>query len=355
MKSILFIDLSFHRKTSSSSFLLEILSKEYEIERHYEEEDGLFHGKSVPDFGHQEYDIIIYWQKVKSLERVLGVVKAKSYCFFPMYDDSPVFDWHNDESVYYWGKLRNFRIICFCKALYDSLLTAGFDAHYFQFFPEPVHTTEKGALDAVYLWRRTSDVGLEIIEEFGKTYPITAVHCHDVPDPWMKDAPLMIPESLQGMTSVSTWYPKREDMLNDMERCALYMAPRIKEGIGMSFLEAMAMGRCVIAPKSPTMNEYIEDGKTGVLYELDKPEFYLTPSKVREIQERTREYTERGYQDWLQKQEVLLECIKITDGYQGTFSQRFLFLYLYVKRRIRRKILFWKHKIQVKCFDMFES
>src|SRR6202012_2876394 len=37
------------------------------------------------------------------------------------------------------------------------------------------------------------------------------------------------------------------------------------EGVGITFLEAMARGCAVVAYDAPTMNEYIESGKTGVL------------------------------------------------------------------------------------------
>jgi glycosyltransferase involved in cell wall biosynthesis len=36
----------------------------------------------------------------------------------------------------------------------------------------------------------------------------------------------------------------------------------------MSLLETMAMGLCVVAPDTPTHNEYISDGITGLLYDL---------------------------------------------------------------------------------------
>ena len=35
----------------------------------------------------------------------------------------------------------------------------------------------------------------------------------------------------------------------------------------MAFLEAMAMGKCVVANDDATMNEYIRDGKNGILFQ----------------------------------------------------------------------------------------
>ena len=39
----------------------------------------------------------------------------------------------------------------------------------------------------------------------------------------------------------------------------------------MHFLEAMAMGKCVVAHDDATMNEYIKDGENGILFNAKEP------------------------------------------------------------------------------------
>jgi hypothetical protein len=70
---------------------------------------------------------------------------------------------------------------------------------------------------------------------------------------------------------VEPWGTK-EDYWNLLATCDVYFAPRPTEGIGMGFLEAMTMGLVVVAPDGPTMNEYIEHGKNGILYDLSNPQ-----------------------------------------------------------------------------------
>ncbi len=53
--------------------------------------------------------------------------------------------------------------------------------------------------------------------------------------------------------------------------CNVYIAPRLFEGIGFSFLEAMSMGKAVIAADHPTMNEYIIHGVNGYLFSEHAP------------------------------------------------------------------------------------
>ena len=47
----------------------------------------------------------------------------------------------------------------------------------------------------------------------------------------------------------------------------------------MAFLEAMAMGKCVVAHDDATMNEYIVDGESGLLVDFDRP-VRIAPERV---------------------------------------------------------------------------
>ena len=76
----------------------------------------------------------------------------------------------------------------------------------------------------------------------------------------------------------------------------------------MSFLEAMAMGRAVIAPNQATMNEYIKDGENGYLYDLGNPE-PLMLKDVRKVQKNCRNYIKTGYARWQKDQDKILTWI----------------------------------------------
>jgi glycosyltransferase involved in cell wall biosynthesis len=77
----------------------------------------------------------------------------------------------------------------------------------------------------------------------------------------------------------------------------------------MSFLEAMAMGKCVVAPNNPTMNEYINDGVTGYLYDPDSPE-PIDFSRAFQVAENALVYIEKGYQSWSTKKDEILHFIQ---------------------------------------------
>ena len=89
---------------------------------------------------------------------------------------------------------------------------------------------------------------------------IKKVHIHEDLDPRYKKKDLSKIDKKSISITRSTWFEKKEDLEKKMKKSAIYIAPRKYEGIGMAFLHAMSIGRCVIAPDFSTMNEYIKSG-----------------------------------------------------------------------------------------------
>jgi glycosyltransferase involved in cell wall biosynthesis len=90
---------------------------------------------------------------------------------------------------------------------------------------------------------------------------------------------------------------------------AIFIAPRDYEGIGLSFLEAMAMGKAVIAVDNPTMNEYIADGETGYLFDLNNIK-EIDLSNLRTIQRNAHEYIQDGFFIWGKNKVKIIDFIK---------------------------------------------
>lgn len=134
--------------------------------------------------------------------------------------------------------------------------------------------------------------------------------------------------------------------MKDIQEHAFYIAPRVFEGIGMSFLEAMAMGRCVIALNNPTMNEYIIDGVTGILYNPQSTHS-LCEYDIEKIQNNTIEYIREGYRKWQKDIKQIPEYIESTPQikklklflyyFPRIFENRFL--YIKIERRRNSKKL----------------
>lgn len=300
MKTLLFIDLNFHDKTSSSSFMLDILSREYDVERHCEGMYCLFdNGKRVPELKRKSYDLVVFWQVSDSIKYILPRIRVEHKVFFPMYDDLPSLNGDDDGLNIYLGNLLGFRIICFCRKTYEEFSRLGFDAHYYQYYPSPLKLYDDGAVDSLFFWKRTNAITAYDVSSIFNNLGIRHIHWHDIPDPGNSSDYHQLPQSiLQNSTRTDKWFDEKSEMIKLMQESALYLAPREKEGIGMSFLEAMACGRCVIALDSATANEYIRDGWNGLLYKKGVPLKAQSPERIREMQHNALKSVADGFLKW---------------------------------------------------------
>jgi Glycosyltransferase len=57
----------------------------------------------------------------------------------------------------------------------------------------------------------------------------------------------------------------KKDYIKFVKYSDVFISPRKQEGIGMSFLEAMSLGKYIVAINDSTMNEYILNRKIGLL------------------------------------------------------------------------------------------
>lgn len=299
MKRLLFIGHSYHQKTKSADFCCDLLAEKYDVTKFYfdpYQDDIKTHFQQLQG---QEFDILVLWQIMPSLDDLKKIIKFKRSAFFPMYDGVP------KRSNPLWYEYRHTHIINFCRTLHEELQAIGFASHYIQYFPKPLEITNQGKLDSVFFWQRIDKINADLVARLLQNTEINHLHFHKAIDPQHK---LSMP-NMKCQITTSEWFETREEMQQKMQESALYIAPRIYEGIGMSFLEAMAMGRCVIAPNNPTMNEYIIDGKTGYLYDLDnvKP---LDIQDIREIQKNTYDYIEKGYNIWNQQKYGIIDWLE---------------------------------------------
>lgn len=231
--NILFVDHEVHLKTHSADFFLEILRESFEVKTLYYKKTYRF---SIPDEDVAWADVIIFWEFLYNRYK-LGV-PGKRCIFVPMYDN----EWG---SKWQWKRIAasGMSVISFCEAITRHAKRHGvkniLDLRY---FPNPIDLPqESGEHKRVFLWER-GEISRSVAEAI---LPPAKGYTFDV-----KKANEFIP---------------KEEYLRRLSKCEIVIAPRMKEGIGMAFLEAMAMGKCVIANDDATMNEYIEDGKTGIL------------------------------------------------------------------------------------------
>lgn len=304
MPSLLYIGHSYHNKTQSTGFLLDLLNLKYKVTLF----DLGFDPCTTPDseatyaeVNGRHFDVVACFQHLPTRKILNKCITFNHGVFFPMYDGAP------SRSSSVWQDYSDFQIISFSRTLHNELLQLGLSSHYIQYFPKPVAIGAWGDEKAVFFWNRVSSINLNTVETLLKQFPLDHLHIHRAPDPGHETS--RAGDRFASMTTYSDWCPTRADMQRTIMESALYIAPRPYEGIGMSFLEAMAMGRCVIANNQPTMNEYISHGVTGLLYDLHA----VTPLEypnIRQIQQNTFSFIQEGYTRWQKQIPSILDWIE---------------------------------------------
>lgn len=273
-KKVLYIGHSFHQKTLSSKFFIDELKKKYDIDFHWTLPSDVIYTVQNEKIQEKEYYAIIIFQVLLPVE-YLDIFKTKNIILIPMYD--------NNLSITYlqWSLYCKYKMINFSKSLYEKTKFVGIKNNlYLQYAPTiPAEeefykssiTQEKAK---IFFWQRSKEINWELLKKLINKDQIDFVHMHRIEtkeeqDLWFKKPSK---EDIRNYNiTFSSWFETKEDFLQKLKQCDIFVAPRLYEGIGQVFLEAMALGKCVIAPDLPTMNEYIIHNENGILYNPHYP------------------------------------------------------------------------------------
>ncbi len=300
---VAFIGLAWHQKTGSSRFLTDLLEQHAHVERWEGEPGRGANWKWRAGFDENRYDIIIIWQLHEAFALLSG--RHPNVIFVPMYD---AMLWAGN--LYWKPSFDHAKIICFSWALRREVMRRGAVHAGFQYFPDPSRHTmiEDFTTLRGFLWYRRRDIPPAIAFALCGDSQFDRFVIHDAPDPdhEMQEAEVR-PSNFRRLDRTG-WSADGAAYITALRDTNIFFAPRPLEGIGMSVLEAMASGHCVVAPDAPAMNEYISNGTNGLLYDPGR----LTPldfTAARAMGLRARETIERGYQRWLTSIPALLDFI----------------------------------------------
>jgi len=255
------------------------------------------------------FDILICWQTEDLAEALVSI--GKKVILVPMYDAAV------QRPVDYWRQFARCKIICFCRTFYEQLIDIDMNAYYFQYYPETAtvsaqHASVSGS--SLFFWLRRPDtaINLEGLARLIMTWPSSRLHIHlacDEPANQVDKPKKSFATEIELLrrnghfVTTSSWFANRGEYIAVLRKCNLFLAPRLEEGIGMSFLEPMSMGLCVLANNRPTMNEYIYDKVNGVLFDAARPPEEWCPwenldGRVTEFGLRAAESIARGRRRW---------------------------------------------------------
>ncbi len=290
MKKILFIDLSSHQNTLSTIFLMDLLRTRYEVTVRYVSSR---HDPNMPTRKEvSEYDGIVYLQFSPSVWRAKFFHKPQIYV--PMYDNETY-----NYAKWLRIKLDGGRVISFTDKEGGVLRLLGLkvlDVRYYT----PKREFHPGSVRRLFLWDR-GYVQLEKIMKLFKPSDLDEIvyRCQKSKGAYYQRLGQEFGFNVKIVPTEQ--YLGREEYLKIFYDCGIFVAPRLKEGIGMSFLEGTALGKCVIAHDDATMNEYLTNNETGILVNLMEKEttsLSISEDLIQKIQRQAYNMHVEGRRKW---------------------------------------------------------
>jgi len=233
----LFIEHEYHAKTGSNNFFVEMIK---EIGFTVEKIAKIDLPRNLMD-----YDLFIVWQDLGVYELL---PKDKKIILIPMFDAA------TNLKVKDFSKYSDCYIINFSINLHYFTKFSGCNSFYLKYFPE-WNGNEKLVKEGIFFWERTPAYGIN--------FDIAKIISKNMNEK-LTYRPHIDPHDPSFKHFNNLWMPKNE-YLEMVSNHKYFLAPRNSEGIGLSYLEAMSLGCIVLALNFPTMNEYINNGKNGIL------------------------------------------------------------------------------------------
>jgi len=296
-KKLAFVDHDYHKKTRCADFLREIFSEYFTIDNYWwslnEEKKLIKYLKN--------YENIFFFQTLIPSYDLLKL-RGKNLMWAPMYDTLS-FEWK------YWKKIKyiNIKLLCFSKKIKlhaDKIGCQNIGLKYFIRPKEMELKTPQKTLN-IFFWYR-NDLKLNDWIGFFNLNKINKIIYFDCPDPGRKSEEfdkIFLDKYKIELTKMS--FLPHSQYIEYVKNCDVFISPRKQEGIGMSFLEAISMGKYIVSNDDSTMNEYVTDKNIGFLINKKKKKSIDYNDIINGVNYRTQ-FAKNGYLQWLkQKNEVI--------------------------------------------------
>jgi hypothetical protein len=325
MARIAYVDHSFHKKTLSNLFLVDMLrSHGHSVDLFW---DDSWRGEAEIDLNNiLSYDVIILFQcHCKRSNYYYSLMHDNVICI-PMLDEFAISMGPTNNFKERLWPFQGSKIISFSTATHAIATSMGISSKYVRYYKEPQQPRDiKDGLHGFSWIRRPDMISWDTIRTLVGDTKFKSFHLHLAPDPGYEILSMPTENEQKHLNiTISNWINKRSDLDRILSMANVFFAPRADEGIGQSFLEAFSIGQCVVAPDYGTMNEYIVSGMNGLLYNPKNPK-PLDYSDVFELAYNGYRASKIGYDAWCAGQDDLIDYILMkSEGlYHGGYRHEF--------------------------------
>lgn len=295
MLNVTFIGRDFHRESGSAEFFLKILYKYFKVEKIYPDSydeykfDGLKYGAD---------HIFFVWQS----EHISFALSNLGYRVINV----SMFDGVENRKNIFFEKLKNCININFSKNLHYKFINLNLNSNYLKYYPETKSSTVLKIKNSVFFWERdVFQISCEdVIQRLGSTFNF---NLHGI----NQERKTEILEKFKNHEiCFSNRIESKGDFLQFLAKFEFFVAPRLTEGIGMSFLDAMSVGCIPVGVMNPTFSEYVESSLNG--FELSS--FSTSLNKITDlefIRSNIRNDLSEGANKFAEDIDLLINSIKL--------------------------------------------
>lgn len=293
---------SFHQRTKSHEFFVEILEREYEVVCLFDES---WNGKKrIPLRKIKKFSKIFFFHTLHYKEEIL---KLKNHDVFLV----PMMDGVYNTPDRFWEELLFCKVISFSSTLHDRLRKLGLKSCLVRFYPKPNWENRNrtdSRLPNLYFWQRVNEINWSLIKKLVNPNQVNRVYLNPTVDPGQKFEEPSQEDIEKYKIEYVPWFETKAEHEVFLEKIDLFVAPRVREGIGFSFLNAMSKGCVIIGNNQPTLNEYITN-ENGFLFNINELH-PLDLTTYQSMREKLLKCVILGKSEWEKDKELLMEFLR---------------------------------------------
>ena len=301
-----YIDYWSHQSTKSGDFLREILSEEFEIVDFWWKPNEKIPMEEIDKFEH------MFFFHAMFPYQIMKKFKNKKIMWAPMYD---ALNFRNQffESIF-WKQMSSLgiKVLKFSNKITKSINNEEIESLELNYFIKPDFSSidNKENKINIFFWDRGRIQIKDWLHLFEKKYLNEIVYFPN-PDPGM---PKIKKDDIDYQKEYNIKYvnkkflPKNE-YLEIFGKCNVFIAPRKKEGIGLTIVEAISKAMFIVGYDDATMNEYISDNKIGFIYD-ERTFEKIDHNNIIQNYEYRKKNAELNYNKWVQDKKKIIPLLK---------------------------------------------